>query len=129
MGSMTINPLTPVLAGATVTRTDTGGSTSSVILAATTAQSILEFSKLVIVLENYSTTASCTLNLQAGDDYSEVGQGAGATITLATAGTAGFHKVIGGASFESARFQHDDDYLRLTVLTAATIYIAAYQIP
>jgi hypothetical protein len=129
MGSMTVNPLTPLYSGATVTRTDTGGSTSTIVVTATTAQSALNFNKLIIIAENYSSTASCTFNLQAGDNFSEVGQGAGATITLATAGTAGFHKVIGGTSFESARFQHDDDYLRITVLTAATVYITAYQLP
>lgn len=129
MGSMTANPHTPVLTGVAITQTDSGGSTSTIVIAATTAQSSLDFNKLLIRVENYSSTASCTLNLQAGDDYSEVGQGAGATITLATAGTAGCIRVIGGASFESARFQHDDDYLRLTVLTAATIYLSCYQIP
>ncbi len=128
MGSMTVNPLTPTYDGATVTQTDTGGSTSTVTITATTAQSSLNFSKLLLRFENYSSTASCTLNLQAGTSYSAIGQGAGATITLATAGTAGFCKVIGGVSFESARFQQSSSAV-LTVLTAATIYITAYQLP
>ena len=128
MGVMTINPLTPTYTGATVTRTDTGGSTSTVTITATTAQSSLDWNKLTVVLENYSSTASCTMNLQVGTNYSEIGQGAGSTITLATAGTAGFHKVLGGVSFESARFQQTSS-LVMTVLTAATVYIAAYQLP
>jgi hypothetical protein len=129
MGSMTVNPVTPLLAGATVTKTDTGGSTSTIVIAATTAQSVLDFSKLLIRFENYSSTASFTVTLNVGDDFSEVGQGANAAITIATASTAGYVKVIGGTSFESARFQDTDNYAEFTITTAATAYVTAFMLP
>jgi hypothetical protein len=129
MGSMNVTPATPLYTGAAVTRTDTGGSTSSIFIVASTAQSILDFRKLVVEFENYSSTAACTITLQKGDNYSEVGQGNAAAITLATAGTAGYVQVVGGTSFESARFQDSDDYCNFVITTAGTIYVSAFLLP
>ncbi len=121
MGSKTINPVTLALTGGTITMTDTGGTTSSVIIAPTTAQSSLNMDGLAVVFENYSSTESCTITLGAGDDFSEIGQGAAAAITLATAANV----AIGGKDLETARFLDDDGYLNFTITTAATCYVYA----
>lgn len=129
MGSMTINPVTPLLAAAAITKTDTGGSTSSIYVAPTTAQSSLDFSKMAIVIENYSSTASCVVTPLAGDNFSEINQGNAAAITVATAGTAGYLKVLGGDTFESARFLDSDGYFGFSITTAATAYVYAVMLP
>lgn len=129
MGSMTVNPLTVTYTGASATKTDSGGSTSTIVIHATTAQSALNFSKLIVVFENYSSTASFTCTLGAGDDFSEINQGAAAALTVATAGTAGYVRAFGGVSFESARFLTDDGEVSFTITTAATCYITAFMIP
>lgn len=125
MGAMTVNPVTPLITGATITNVDTGGSTSSIIIAATTAQSALDLSKLAVTFENYSSTASCVITPLYGDDFSEVSQGNGAALTLGTAASA----VFGGKSFESARFLQNDSTnvgkVMFTLTTAATCYVRA----
>lgn len=125
MGSKTINPVCPLLTGAALTKTDTGGTTSTIIIDHTTAQSSLNVANLAVVVENYSSTASMVVTLGVGDDYSSVGQGAAAAITVATEGSV----IIGGKQMESARFLTDDDQLVFTITTAATAYIFATMIP
>lgn len=125
MGSMTVKPVSPLLTGASLTKTDTGGTTSSIVIDHTTAQSSLNLSTLAVVFENYSSTASFTISLGAADDYSSKGQGAAATITVGTAASV----VIGGKTMESARFLTDDDQLVFTITTAATAYVYATMIP
>jgi len=124
MGTKKINPVSVALAGVAITKTDTGGSTGSIIVAPTTAQSSLNFEDLFVVVENYSTTASCVVTVKAGDNYSEVGIGA-ASVTIATATT----KVIGGKELESARFKDKYGYLNLDITTAATCYVYAIMQP
>lgn len=124
MGTITINPVSVALAGVAITKTDTGGSTASIIVAPTTAQSSLNFENLFVVIENYATSASCTVTVKAGDDYSEVGIGA-ASVTIASATT----KVIGGKELESARFKDEHGYLNLDITTAATCYVYAIMQP
>ena len=124
MGTKTINPVSVALAGVAITKTDTGGSTASIIVAPTTAQSSLNFENLFVVIENYATSASCTVTVKAGDDYSEVGIGA-ASVTIASATT----KVIGGKELESARFKNKNGYLNLDITTAATCYVYAIMQP
>lgn len=125
MGSMTVKPVSPLLTGASLTKTDTGGSTSSIVIDHTTAQSSLNLSTLAVVFENYSSTASFTISLGAADDYSSKGQGAAATITVGTEASV----IIGGKTMESARFLTDDDQLVFTITTAATAYVYATMIP
>ena len=125
MGTKTINPVSVALAGVEITKTDTGGSTASIIVAPTTAQSSLNFEDLFVVVENYATSASCTVTVKAGDDYSEVCIGAAASVTIATAAT----KVIGGKKLESARFKDKNGYLNLDISTAATCYVYAVMDP
>ena len=111
MGTKTINPVSVALAGVAITKTDTGGSTGSIIVAPTTAQSSLNFEDLFVVVENYATSASCTVTVKAGDNYSEVGIGDAPSVTIASATT----KVIGGKKLESARFKDKNGYLKLVV--------------
>ena len=125
MGTKTINPVSVALAGVEITKTDTGGTTTSIIVAPTTAQSSLNFENLFVVVENYATSASCTVTVKAGDNYSEVGIGDTATISVATSST----KVIGGKELESARFKDEDGYLNLDITTAATCYVYAVMNP
>lgn len=125
MGNKTVKPVTPLLAGASVTKTDTQGTTSSIIIDHTTAQSALDLSQLAVLFENYSSTASCTITLGAGDDFSEIGQGAAAAITLATASNI----VVGGRDLESARFLTDDGQIIFTITTAGTLYVSAFMLP
>jgi len=120
MGQKTVNPVSPTLSGATVSKTDSVGTTSSVLIAATTAQSSLNFAQLAIILENQSSTASVAVTFTAGDNYTEIGQGA-KVVTVATAATV----VVGGKDFESARFEGSDAYMELTFATASTIYVSA----
>ena len=123
MGTKTINPVSVALAGVEITKTDTGGTTASIIVAPTTAQSSLNFENLFVVIENYATSASCTVTVKAGDDYSEVGIGA-ASVTIASATT----KVIGGKKLESARFKNKNG-LNLDITSTATCYVYAIMQP
>jgi len=125
MGTKTIKPVSVALAGVEITKTDTGGSTTSIIVAPTTAQSSLNFENLFVVIENYATSASCTVTVKAGNDYSEVGIGDAASVTIATSST----KVIGGKKLESARFKNKDGYLNLDITTTATCYVYAVMNP
>ena len=125
MGTKTINPVSVALAGVAITKTDTGGTTASIIVAPTTAQSSLNFEDLFVVIENYATSASCTVTVKAGDNYSEVGIGDTATITVATSSTI----VIGGKKLESARFKDENGYLNLDITTTATCYVYAIMQP
>ena len=125
MADLTISPVSVSLSGAKITKTDTGGSTGSIIVAPTTAQSSLNFEDLFVVVENYSTTASCVVTVKAGVNYSEVGIGDAATISVATSST----KVIGGKKLESARFKNKNGYLNLDITTTATCYVYAVMNP
>ena len=125
MGTKKINPVSVALAGVAITKTDTLGTTASIIVAPTTAQSSLNFEDLFVVVENYSTTASCVVTVKAGNDYSEVCIGDAASVTIATAAT----KVIGGKELESARFKDKYGYLNLDITTAATCYVYAIMQP
>ena len=125
MGTITINPVSVALAGAKITKTDTSGTTSSIIVAPTTAQSSLNFEDLFVVVENYATSTSCTVTVKAGDNYSEVGIGDAPSVTIASAAT----KVIGGKELESARFKNKKGYLNLDITTTATCYVYAVMNP
>ena len=125
MGTKTIKPVSVALAGVAIAKTDTGGTTDSIIVAPTTAQSSLNFEDLFVVVENYSTTTSCVVTVKAGDGYSEVGIGNAPSVTIATATT----KVIGGKKLESARFKNKNGYLNLDITTTATCYVYAVMNP
>lgn len=125
MADLTISPVSVSLSGAKITKTDTKGSTASIIVAPTTAQSSLNFEDLFVIIENYATSASCTVTVKAGDGYSEVGIGNAPSVTIATATT----KVIGGKKLESARFKDKNGYLNLDITSTATCYVYAVMNP
>ena len=50
MGTKTIKPVSVALAGVAITKTDTSGTTSSIVVAPTTAQSSLNFEDLFVSL-------------------------------------------------------------------------------
>lgn len=122
--STAINPVSPLITGAAITKTDSGGSVSSFLVTATTAQSSLDLSKLAIILENQSTTASVAVTIVAGDNYSEVSRGS-KIVTVATGATV----VVGGKDFESARFLDSAGKVELTMATASTVYVSAIMFP
>jgi len=124
MGSnVTLNPQLPTLAGTTVASATVSASVETCTVTPTTAQSSLNFSKLVLEIENQSTTASVTVSLGAADDYSSKGQGA-YSVSIATAQT----RIVGGDGFESARFQDEDGYLVMTFSpSTATCIVKAYE--
>ena len=119
MADLTINPVSVSLSGAAITK-QSFADKSNIIITPTTAQSSLNFEDLFIVIENSGTSTACTVTVKAGDDYSEVGIGDTATITVATSST----KVIGGRKLESARFKNKKGYLVLGVSpsSACTVY-------
>lgn len=122
--STAINPVSPLITGAAIAKTYSGGSVSSFLITATTAQSSLDLSRLAIILENQSSTASVAVTIAAGDNFSEVSQGS-KIVTVATAATV----VVGGTSFESARFQDSAGKVELTMATASTVYVSAIMFP
>ena len=93
-------------------------------ISASTAQSSLDFKSLAIVAANASTTASVSLSLAAGANFSEIGQGA-ATISIGTAATV----VIGGQGFEGARFLSATGTLVFTQTGAGPLTWTASQYP
>jgi len=121
---LTIKPVSVSLSGAAITKESFAGK-SNIIITPTTAQSSLNFEDLFIVIENSGASTACTVTVKAGNDYSEVGIGDTATITVATSST----KVIGGKKLESARFKNKDGYLNLDITTTATCYVYAVMNP
>jgi diphthamide synthase subunit DPH2 len=129
MGNKTINPVTPLITGGTVTEVATGATTENVIITATTAQSVLDLSKLVVRFQNYGS-AETTITAKKGDDYSAVGIGNAAAVTLGTSGSATAILIIGGGSFESARFQTSSDTVIFALgTTASSVYVSAFMLP
>lgn len=125
MANGTLKCSTPVLSGVAVTAASgTIASGETMTIFATTAQSSLDFSGLVVRVSNASTTASVTLSLGAGDNFSEIGQGA-KSISVGTAATV----IIGGIGFESARFLTDDAALVFTQTGAGPTSWEAYMLP
>ena len=98
MGTKNLTPIVPAITGATLTKTDSGGTTSSLYVVPSTAQSSLDFSRLAVVIENYSSTASVVVTPKAGDNFSSILQGDATAITVGTEASV----IIGGKLLESA---------------------------
>ena len=124
MADLTISPVSVSLSGAEITKGSFAGK-SNIIITPTTAQSSLNFEDLFIVIENSGASSACTVTVKAGDDYSEVGIGDAASVTIASATT----KVIGGKKLESARFKNKNGYLNLDITSTATCYVYAVMNP
>jgi len=125
MAARTLQPTTIALTGAAqVAASGTSASSDTMTISASTAQSSLDFKSLAIVAANASTTASVSLSLAAGANFSEIGQGA-ATISIGTAATV----VIGGQGFEGARFLSATGTLVFTQTGAGPLTWTASQYP
>lgn len=125
--AQTIKPITPTVAGAVAVKTLCTAET--ILITNTTAQSALDLSKLVVFIENATSVAS-VISTSVGEDFSEIGQGAKTLTTLGTSGSATGNIIVGGKSFESARFQDNDGNISLVIATtASSVYITAFMLP
>lgn len=124
MANGTLKVSTPVLAGVAVTAASTTiVSSETMTISATTAQTMLDLSSMVVRVANASSTASVLLSLAAGD-FSDAGIGA-ASVTIATGATV----IIGGQLFESSRFLDSDDTIVFTQTGTGPTSWEAYQSP
>lgn len=99
MANVTVTPVEPTLTGATADIETGVASSQTATISPSTAQGAIDASKLYVVCVNNNSTASVTLSLGAGTEFSDIGIGA-ASITVATNTTV----IIGGDGFESSRF-------------------------
>ncbi len=130
MGSTTLNPYTPSITGTAMATVATAlktivASSDTVTITATTAQSVLDFETLMIRVISTTSTASVTLQIQPGTEFSDIGVGASASITVASECTV----LIGGKTFESSRFQSSSESIVIKMVGAATLTFEAYQAP
>ena len=119
----TIIPATPSLTGVTSTAV-TLLTTSTLTVYASTAQSALNFSKLIIQFQAVTSVAS-SIEYVAGDNFSEINQALPDAITIPSAETI---ITIGGKSFESARFQNSDSKIEF-YNTGGSVYVTAFMLP
>ena len=125
MANGTLKATTVVLSGVAGTAASTTiASSETMTISATTAQAALNLRSLMVYVANASSTASVTLSLGAGDNFSEIGQGA-YSITVGTAATV----MIGGRGFESARFLDSNGALVFTQAGAGPTTWLAFQEP
>ena len=129
MGSTTLNPFTPAITGTFMATIGTAlkkttASSDTVTISATTAQGVLDFATLMIRAKSETSTVSATLTIGVGTEFSDYGIGT-AAVTLASENTI----IIGGKTFEGARFQTSAETLVITVGGAATIAWEAFQAP
>jgi hypothetical protein len=129
--AQTINPVVATVAGAVHIKTLCTAET--VTLTASTAQSAagigLKLSKVMVYFEN-ATSVATVISTGAGDNYSEISQGAKTLTTLGTSTSTIGNVIVGGKSFESARFLTDDNAVIFTIATtAASVYVSAFMLP
>jgi len=125
MANATLKATTVVLTGVAGTAASgTIVSSETMTISATTAQGALDTNSLMVYVANASSTASVTLSLGAGDNFSEIGQGA-YSITVGTAATV----MIGGQGFETARFLNSSGAIVFTQAGAGPTTWLAFQEP
>jgi len=125
MANGTLKVTTVALTGVAGTAASTTiASSETMTISATTAQSSLDLNTLMVYVANASSTASVTLSLGAGDNFSEIGQGA-YSITVGTAASV----MIGGQGFESARFLDSNGAIVFTQTGAGPTTWLAWQEP
>ena len=117
------NAVTPLFAGAACAVTSCTGGVASYVTY-TTAQSSLDFSKLALIFATTSSTASVITRV-IGENYSEVGQGIGATVTVGTSTSATGVLVL--TPGESARFLNSDGYFSFN--PSVTLNVQAIMLP
>lgn len=124
MASTSPSVLTCTIDGATITASGSVASSETVTITPTTAQSILDFNTLMIRVENQSSTASVTVSLGVGTEFSDRGIGA-KSISIGTATTV----IIGGQGFEGSRFQTSGGTIVFTQTGTGPTSWEAFQAP
>lgn len=124
MASGTSTVKTVSLTGTLITALSSIANAETVSIAATTAQSALDFSSLFIRVENVNTITSVALSLAAGTEFSGIGVGA-KSITIGTASTV----IIGGQDFESCRFLNSSGTIVFTQSGTGPTNWESYQYP
>jgi hypothetical protein len=119
----TIIPATPSLTGVTSTAV-TLLTTSTLTVYASTAQSALDFSKLIIQFQAVTSVAS-SIEFVAGDNFSEINQALPTALTIPSSESV---ITIGGRDFESARFQNSDSKIEF-YNTGGSVYVTAFMLP
>ncbi len=118
-----IIPATPSITGVTSTAV-TLLTTSTLTVYASTAQSSLNFSKLIVQFQAITSVAS-SIEFVAGEDFSEINQALPSAITIPSDESV---ITVGGKYFESARFQNDDEQVQF-YNTGGSVYVTAFMLP
>lgn len=121
----TVNPAIPLITG--TSNAGTACTAETVYIVPTTAQSVLDFSRMVVRIAN-QTSAVTVITMNAGTQFSEFGQGGGSTISLGTSGSASGVILIGGTSFESARYLDSSGYFSFSCTGTSTL-VSAIMLP
>lgn len=124
MASTTLSILSTAITGASITAKTGVASSETLTVSPTTAQGVIDFTTLAVRCANTNSTASVTLSLGVGTEYSDIGIGA-ASITVATQTTI----IIGGEDFEGARFETSSGTIVFTQTGAGPTSWEAYQRP
>lgn len=124
MASTSLSVQTATLGGTTVSGKTSVGNGETLTVKCTTAQTMLDFASLHIRCTNTSTTASVSLSLGVGTQFSDKGIGA-KTISLATNKSC----IIGGHDFEGARFLTSSGTIVFTQTGTGPTSWEAYQSP
>ena len=124
MASTTLSILSTAITGAEITAKTAVASSQTLTVSPTTAQGAIDFNTLVVRCENTSTTASVTLSLGVGTEFSGIEIGA-ASISVGTAETV----IIGGKTFEGARFLTSGGTIVFTQTGTGPTSWEAYQRP
>ena len=118
--------VTPLFAGAACAVTScTGGVACYVTF--TSAQSALDFSKLVVMFETVGSATSVITRVIGATGFSAIGQGVGDTVTVGTSTSATGVLIMGGTSLESARFQTSAGYFSFN--PSVTLNVKAILLP
>jgi hypothetical protein len=123
MASTTFTVLTPVIDGTTITAKTGVASSETITLAASTAQSALDLKNLFVRIS--AVGGSVTPTILKGSGYSSIGQGNDALTVIASSGSA----IIGGQTFEGARFLNSSGNVVIQMAGTGTASIEAYQGP
>jgi len=118
-----IIPATPSITGVTSTAV-TLLTTSTLTVYASTAQSSLNFSKLIVQFQAVTSVAS-SIEFVAGDNFSETGQALPSALAIPSSEAV---ITVGGKYFESDRFQNDDDEVQF-YNTGGSVYCTAFLLP
>ena len=123
MASTTFTVLTPVIDGTTITAKTGVASSETITIAASTAQSSLDFRTLFIRIT--AVGGSVTPTILKGSNYSAIGAGNEALTVIASSASA----IVGGQFFEGARFLNSSDQVVIQMAGTGTASIEAYQAP